>query len=188
MITAANTLFLPMAQASLESATFERCYEEHRAAVYRWALRYAGGSRSFAEDLTHDVFVRLWEHLPRLKDVDDLAPWLFRVTANVAISRIRRESAMGKLKAVFQLAGDERDEDASPDDQISRKEDSRAALELLGKLPAKERVVLSMKLLDGKSQREISEALSMSEGYVSKLVTRALDRVKAAGWEVRDAA
>ncbi len=189
MITAANTLYLPtMAEATLETATFERCYEEHRAGVYRWALRYAGGSRSFAEDITHDVFVRLWEHLPRLKDQDDLAPWLFRVTANVAISKIRRESALGKLKAVFQLAGDERDEDAAPDDQISRKEDSQAALALLRRLPAKERVVLSMKLLDGKSQREISEALSMSEGYVSKLVARGIERVKAAGWEVSDAA
>ncbi|MGC4114223.1 MAG: sigma-70 family RNA polymerase sigma factor [Myxococcales bacterium] len=117
-----------------------------------------------------------------------MAPWLFRVTANVAISKIRRESALGKLKAVFQFAGDEHDEDASPDDQMSRKEDSEAALELLRKLPAKERVVLSMKLLDGKSQREISEALSMSEGYVSKLVARGIERVKAAGWEVSDAA
>lgn len=188
MLTAADMLLLPFAQATPESAAFERCYSEHRAAVYRWAMRYAGGSRSLAEDLTHDVFVRLWEHLPRLADQQELAPWLFRVTANVAISRIRRESAIGKLKAVFQLAGDEQDEDAAPDDALERREDSEAALALLRQLPAKERVVLCLKLIDGKSQREIAEALSMSEGYVSKLVARGMDRVRAAGWEVSDAA
>jgi RNA polymerase sigma-70 factor (ECF subfamily) len=186
MATFANTLPFSMVEAASASETFERCYAAHREAVYRWALRYAAGQRSMAEDLAHDVFVRLWEHLPRLKDQDELAPWLFRVTANVAISRIRRESALGKLKAVFTLASDERDED-SPDEAMERREDSTAAMKVLGTLPAKERVVLSMKLIDGKSQREISEALAMSEGYVSKLVARGLARVREAGWEVADA-
>jgi RNA polymerase sigma-70 factor, ECF subfamily len=188
MLTVANTLALPMAEASFESSTFERCYEEHREAVYRWALRYAGGQRSLAEDLAHDVFVRLWEKLPRLKDQDDLAPWLFRVTANLAISRIRKDGALTRIKQVFQLAGDERDEAGTPDEKLERAEDSKAALKMLRQLPAKERVVLCLKLIDGKSQRQISEQLSMSEGYVSKLVTRGLDKVRAAGWEVSDAA
>ena len=188
MITCADTLLFSMVEAASAGATFERCYSDHREAVYRWALRYAAGQRSLAEDLTHDVFVKLWEHLPRLKDQGELAPWLFRVTANLAISRIRREGALGKLKAVFSLAGDERDDDASPDQTMQRQEDSQAALEVLKRLPAKERVVLVMKLIDGKSQREVAEALSMSEGYVSKLVARGLARVREAGWEVGDAA
>jgi len=188
MVTVANILALPMSEASLESSTFERCYEAHREAVYRWALRYAGGQRSLAEDLAHDVFVRLWERLPGLKDQDDLAPWLFRVTANLAISRIRRERAVTKLKQVFSMADDERDEAPAPDDALSRHEESAAAMDMLKALPAKERVVLCLKLIDGRSQREISEALSMSEGYVSKLVTRGIERVRAAGWEVSDAA
>jgi len=186
MHTVATYFLLPMPEASQETATFERTYAAHRDAVYRWALRYAAGQRGLAEDLSHDVFVRLWEHLPRLKDQGDLAPWLFRVTANIAISRIRRESALNKLKGVFSLATDEQDEDGTPADALERAQDSAAAMKVLRGLPGKERVVLCMKLLDGKSQREIAEALDMSEGYVSKLVTRGLDRVRAEGWEVSD--
>ena len=41
-----------------------------------------------------------------------------------------------------------------------------------------------MKLLDEQPQREIAATLGLSEGYVSKLVRRGLDRLRAKGWEV----
>jgi hypothetical protein len=120
-ITAANTLYLPtMAEGDdrdRDGPSRRRASEERRAGVYRWALRYAGGSRSLRRTSPTTSSSSLWEHLPRSKDQDDLAPWLFRVTANVAISKIRRESRAGQAQGVFQLAGDERDEDAAPDDQ-----------------------------------------------------------------------
>ena len=43
-----------------------------------------------------------------------------------------------------------------------------------------------MKLLDGASQRDIARTLEVSEGYVSKLIQRSMQRLAAAGWEVDD--
>ena len=54
----------------------------------------------------------------------------------------------------------------------------------LKRLPAKERVVFCMRYLDDKPQQEIAAALSMSPGYVSKLLTRARGRLERRGWEV----
>jgi RNA polymerase sigma-70 factor (ECF subfamily) len=59
-------------------------------------------------------------------------------------------------------------------------------MEALERLPPKERVVLSMRLVDDKSQREIAAVLGLSEGYVSKLLSRAKEQVKREGWEVDD--
>jgi RNA polymerase sigma factor (sigma-70 family) len=53
----------------------------------------------------------------------------------------------------------------------------------LGQLPARERVVLGMVHLDGKSQREVAEILGLSKGYVSKLLARATARLEE---ELRD--
>ena len=60
------------------------------------------------------------------------------------------------------------------------------AAKLLGELPGLQRVALCMKLLDGKSQREIASALELSEGYVSKLVARAEARIREQGWRFPD--
>jgi len=73
------------------STSFEACYRQHWARVYRWSLRYGSGNASWAEDLAHDVFVKLLERLPSLDNPDDVGGWLRRTTANLAIDRLRRQ-------------------------------------------------------------------------------------------------
>jgi RNA polymerase sigma factor (sigma-70 family) len=172
-----------MAELSEPPVTFEDCYQRHRNEVYRLGLRYGGGRQSWAEDLTHDVFVKLLEHFQRLENVADLGGWLYTITARLAISRLRREQSwFGRLHRVPVA----HQQDLPADDLLARHEAASAAVEVMRLLPARERVVLYMKLLDGQSQKHIAEALSMSEGYVSKLLARAWGQIRAAGWEVDD--
>lgn len=174
---------LEMAEFRDRPLTFEDCYQRHRNDVYRWGLRYGGGRKGWAEDLTHDVFVKLLEHFQRLADVDDLGGWLYTITARLAISRIRREQSwFGKLHR----AAPEHQHELGADDLLERHEAASAAVAVMRTLPAQERVVLYMKLLDGASQKRIAEALSISEGYVSKLLARAWARIRVAGWEGDD--
>jgi RNA polymerase sigma-70 factor (ECF subfamily) len=162
-------------------AQFDSCYREHWSRVFRWSLRYAGGNATWAEDLAHDVFLRLLENLPELSRQDDLGGWLYRTTANMAISRLRRErSWVSRIAAAWRTLQSE----AAPSAEVIVvfREEAAKALATLTSLPPRERVVVSMKLLDGKSQRDIAEALNISEGYVSKLLKRGLDRARADGW------
>ncbi|MEZ4447484.1 MAG: sigma-70 family RNA polymerase sigma factor [Polyangiaceae bacterium] len=161
---------------------FDRCYREHRDRIFQLCLRFGAGRRDWAEDVTHDVFVKLYERLADLADHEDLGGWLYRVAANHSISRLRREQGwLGKLKQLIVAKS------AAPTDEVvAGKQRAARALATLDQLPPKERVVICMKILDGKSQREIAETLEMSEGYVSKLVTRALARIRDDGWEGGD--
>jgi RNA polymerase sigma-70 factor, ECF subfamily len=163
---------------------FEALYAAHRDGVYRLGLRFGGGRSAWAEDLTHEVFLKLLANLPSLDAPDDIGGWLYRVTANLAISALRREQSWkGKLERLF--VGEPATE-PPPDEALAREEEAAAAVVALRALPGPERVVLTMKVLDGMSQKEIASALSMSEGYVSKLVTRSWSRLRAAGWEDSD--
>ena len=161
---------------------FEQCYRAHRGDVFRWCLRYGAGREDWAEDLAHDVFLRLHAHLPSLRRPEELAPWLYRVTANLALNRLRDEqSVVGKLARFFALTPEYA---PGPDAAHVRRQ---AVLATLRGLPARERVVLCLKVIDGKSQKEIADTLGMSEGNVSKIATRAWDLVRASGWESDDA-
>jgi RNA polymerase sigma factor (sigma-70 family) len=179
---------LPTLNDPAIATAFDRCYRAHRHDVYRLGLRYGAGRRAWAEDVTHDVFIKLLEHLPRLRDTTDLAGWLYRVTANTCISRLRREqSFLARLRPAVSLDPDaDADAKPSPETDLTAKQTTSAALAAFAALPARERVVLSMKVLDGKTQRDIASVLDMSEGYVSKLLARAWKRLRAAGWEVSD--
>lgn len=171
--------------AAPSDALFEEAYDAHRRDVYRWAMRFAGGRVGWAEDLTHDVFLKLLEHLPRLDASTDLGGWLYRVTANLALTRLRRDRSLASRLGRF-FTEDDEEPVASPDAGLALREEAAEALAALKRLPPREAVVLTMKVIDGKSQKEIAEALEMSEGYVSKLVTRGWERIRAAGWEVSD--
>jgi RNA polymerase sigma-70 factor (ECF subfamily) len=167
-----------------QRATFAACYQAHKARVFRLGLRYGRGQETWAEDLTQDVFMTLLKELPRLTEYEDLAGWIYRVATNSALTRLRRERSI--LRQFQQLFLGPSEAEESPRDRVEMSETAREAEALMQSLPPKERMVLSMKVLDGLSQREIADTLGHSEGYVSKLLARAWDRIRAAGWEVAD--
>jgi RNA polymerase sigma-70 factor, ECF subfamily len=171
--------------ATADRPTLEECYATHRAFVFHRCLRYGAGDVAFADEVTQEVFLKLWEHLPTLRETHDLGGWLNRVAANLAISRLRRErSLLGKLHALWSTA-DRADTDTALR-VVERKQIAGQVLDALRTLPARERVIICMKLLDGASQRDIARTLEVSEGYVSKLIQRSMQRLAAAGWEVDD--
>ena len=164
-------------------ASVEQCYEVYRDEIYRLGLRYGCGRPAFAEDLTHDVFLKLLQSQPDLDAVENLGAWLHTAAANLAISRLRSEqSLLARMGRVF--LGQEDRVAESPDAGLELEEAAASAVALLRDLPARERVVVSLKLLEDKSQREIARELSMSEGYVSKLLTRARRLIEAKASEV----
>lgn len=181
-----SSLKAAAAKAALPGASFAALYEAHADQVFVWALRYARGRRSWAQDVTHDVFVKAWEQRAWLRE-EDARSWLFRVTQNVAFSTLRRERTVsGGVRHLLAVFG-ERHRPSAPDELAERREGVESALAVLGRLPGQERVVMGLKLLDDLNQREIAQMLSLSEGYVSKLIGRAQARLLEWGWKVDDA-
>ena len=85
-------------------ASFDDLYREFAGQVFAWARRYAGGRTGWAEDVTHDVFVRAWLHRDELR-AGDVKRWLFRVTQNRAFTLLRREGTItGRLRQAVHLA------------------------------------------------------------------------------------
>lgn len=155
-----------------------RIYEEHRDPVFRWALRYLSGDSAQAEDVTHDVFLRLLENIERLSDDDEMGRWLYRVTVRTCLSRLQRGRLRRSLLERFGW-GFRR----TPPRAESRLVLADVLTALEG-LPPPQRIAFSMLHLDGLEQREIAEALGFSKGYVSKLIRKATESLRSAGWEL----
>jgi RNA polymerase sigma-70 factor (ECF subfamily) len=155
----------------------DRLYRQHHQAVFRLALRYGLGDEAWAEDVTQDVFLTLLDKLPNLAAHEQLDGWLYRVTCNRCLRKLERDRfrASSLIRALLFGAAQEQP-------SIEHRVFARAELErtrvALGRLPARERVVLGMVHLDGKSQREVCEVLGLSKGYVSKLLARAIERLE----------
>ena len=69
---------------------FEGLYEKYLDAVFRYSLRQVG-RRDLAEDITSEVFLRLYQNLERVED-EQLPAWLLRVARNKAVDHWRHEA------------------------------------------------------------------------------------------------
>jgi RNA polymerase sigma-70 factor (ECF subfamily) len=166
-------------------------YRQHASLVFGRCLVMSGGDRAWAEDVTHDVFIRLMEHAEALDRTTSLAPWLMTVAYRLCAHRLRHERTIWQRVRAALFAESQAAGPAPDPPPAARAEDVEAlAARLrssLGALPPKERAAVTMRYLDGFSQAQIAQALGHSEGYVSKLLTRAVAKLRERNWTMDDA-
>ena len=151
--------------------SFDAAFTLHNRAVYRAAyalVRDAG----LAEDITQEVFIKLYGHIDTLNDEEHVRPWLLRVTHNTALNTIRsrsrstaRDEEFVKVMAVGEGVTVRVDSDYERRVEL---DEARRALEQV-KEPMRSCLLLKQQ---GLSYKEIAQTLSVNEANVGSLVAR----------------
>ena len=162
----------------------ESLYERYQPLVFRLALRYGRGDTSWAEDITQDIFLNLLKVMDRLTDLENLSSWFYRVTTNHCLNRLRRDLML--QTPLRWLLGQRSAAPRTPEAMAMARTELQLVMGELAKLPPKERVVFYMYHVDGKNQPEIGRTLGYSKGYVCKLLKRATERIRSAGWRLEN--
>ncbi|MCK6589249.1 MAG: sigma-70 family RNA polymerase sigma factor [Polyangiaceae bacterium] len=175
----------PKASAARAGAieSIEALYRKHHRLVFHLGLRYGQGDVAWAEDITQEVFVHLFDVIGGLCDLDDMEGWLYRATTNRCLNRLRRDRFLA-LAPVRWLLGEQQREPLAPEALAIARDDLRRVLGALGTLPPKEQIAFAMYYLDGKEQDEIGRLLGCSKSYVCKLIQRGVGKMRALGMEV----
>jgi len=144
---------------------FEALYRLHLARVHSLVRRMTGGRD--ADELTQDVFVRVWQKLGTFRGDASFTTWLHRLTVNVVIERFRidqaRRARLTDEPHVFEaLPGPRQTADLGLDFE--------AALE---KLPDGAREIFVLHDVEGYKHREIASLLEISAGTSKAQLHRA---------------
>jgi RNA polymerase sigma-70 factor (ECF subfamily) len=138
------------------------------------------------EDVTHDVFVKVQAELPRFRGDAQLTTWLFALTANTVRSK-RRTAAFRRF---FRASSDDGLDvaDARPlaPEELERRDAERALYRVLDQLSERDRQVLVLFELEGRSGREVAELLQVKPDAVWVLRHRAKARFAEAMRAVGD--
>lgn len=170
-----------MSSADHVRRVLETAYRDHGDYVFGVCLKLASGDRSWALDRAHDAFVRLHENLAHLELDDDLRPWLRKVAVNECLMDLRRRERRRRLLGLFgrvDEAGGER-----PDQRAALQRDVIALDHALGRLPARQRVLLGLMYFEGESLSDAAGLIGISKGQASKLHKRALASLAERDWE-----
>ncbi len=157
--------------------TWDEVVRQHSGRVYRLAYRLTG-NRYDAEDLTHDVFVRVFRSLADYKPVT-FEGWLHRITTNLFLDRVRRAQRI-RFDALpddsERLAGRGRTPDQVYED-THLDDDVQAALDAL---PPDFRAAVVLCDIEGLSYEEIAATLGVKLGTVRSRIHRGRAQLRAA--------
>jgi RNA polymerase sigma-70 factor (ECF subfamily) len=170
-------------------AAFDRLLQKYYPRVLNFICRY-GVTREAAEDLTQDVFLKIYKAAANYRPRSKFQTWAFTIARNAAFNAKRsvrkdhvaleEEFDSGTGVSVRQVA-DDRGKNAS---QLMVDEEERRAIEAaLASLPENQRTAVLLKRFEQMSYEEIAGVMNCSVMSVKSLLNRAKEtlRIRLAG-------
>lgn len=161
--------------AAGDSEAFGLLYDEYHSQIYRFVFLKVS-SKEDAEDLTHQIFMNAWEHMPGYRQQGfPFSSWLYRIARNAVIDHYRTRKDKIRL------------EDADPEMFAlgeSIQADTHQILELekvrqaIAKLSPLHQDVIIMRFVEELAIREVASALKKSEGAIKLLQHRAISELQ----------
>ncbi|GMV24990.1 MAG: RNA polymerase sigma24 factor [Phycisphaerae bacterium] len=172
---------LALVQAILrgDQAAWRLLLGRHQANVYNLCFKLVG-NRDLAEDLAQDTLVKIVQHVQRFDGRAKFSTWLYRITMNVCLSRLRAEKVRrhsslddqpyeGAPAAGSGLAGREPDAPSS----VQWTEQHRNVLAALASLEPEQRAILVLRDTRDLDYDQIAEVLEVPVGTVKSRLFRA---------------
>ena len=147
----------------------EALYDRHKGRLLGYCDKMLG-NRATSEDVFQDVWIKVMQALPRYRPTrGSFRPWLYRIAANAAVDRMRRD----RLRGGPELDADQLPLDApNPESEGIGREIARDLDAALAELPERQRSAVLLRHQLGMSYDEISTTLNVPEGTAKTLVHR----------------
>lgn len=160
-----------MTDTSHDAALPDAAFQQHYARVYRHLLRRTGSAEQ-AQELTQEVFADAASALAQLRPSrEQILPWLYTVAGWRLADAARRRG---------REAATEPERAGADAPQLEHDTALQGALaEAIGRLPLRQREVVTLRLVRGCSFAEIAVLLDLREDACKKRCRRGLDAVRA---------
>ena len=165
--------------ATKDDRLFAILYDRYASFVYNQSYAFVG-SEEEAQDLTHDIFIKIYLNLKTFKNQSKLSTWIYSVVYHYCLNHVkqnRRKPEENKdLYEDVENIGQSFEEEEISDSELF--EINYAKLqEILNKLALEDKAILLMKYKDDMSVKDIAEMLNIKESAVKMRLQRAKKRV-----------
>ncbi|HSC49099.1 MAG TPA: RNA polymerase sigma factor [Gaiellaceae bacterium] len=159
-----------------DERAFSLILRAYETPVFNYVLRLVGGDRALAEDLTQEVFLRVFQGLPKFSLRSKFTTWLFQVTKNRVLDELR--AVERRPRALVAL------DDIAPlevlDQPVERLEEIDALWRAVEELSTDLKMALLLRDVVGLSYTEIADSLEVTLATVKWRIYKAREEVQIA--------
>ena len=146
-----------------DEAAFVSIFDLYSARIYNFIIKYVQ-SPPLAEDLTQEVFMKLWESRAQVTKIESFKAYLFVIARNHTLNSLKKafksEAAVGEVVKNYVTQRSNTEED------ILHKEYLQFLKRVLDSLPERSRRIFILCREEGKSYEEVAAAMGISKNAV----------------------
>lgn len=156
---------------------FEDIYNQYSILVYNVALNYLQNTED-AEEITQDVFVQINESFSKFNEQSTLKTWIYRITINKCLDFIKHKNSKKRFFIFGKKSNNERELNNitnfdHPGITLENKENAIILFEIINKLSENQKTAFLLSKLDGLSNPEVAQIMTVSISAVESLLFRA---------------
>jgi RNA polymerase sigma-70 factor (ECF subfamily) len=159
-----------------DERAFSLILRAYETPVFNYVLRLVGGDRALAEDLTQEVFLRVFQGLPKFSLRSKFTTWLFQVTKNRVLDELRASERRPRALVAI--------DDIAPlevlDQPVERLEEIDALWRAVEDLSTDLKMALLLRDVVGLSYTEIADSLEVTLATVKWRIYKAREEVQIA--------
>jgi RNA polymerase sigma-70 factor (ECF subfamily) len=149
---------------------FRVLFETYRDRVYSIAVYSVGGDSSIADDVTQQIFLKLFTAIKQFRGDSEFTTWLYRLVVNACMDERRRRRRLLSWGETFAMHDPA---DKKPQEkQYAQSEVAEAVRMAISQLKPKFRMPILLKYMEGLSYEEIANVMGCSKGTVASRLNR----------------
>ncbi|MDZ7860258.1 MAG: sigma-70 family RNA polymerase sigma factor [Candidatus Krumholzibacteriota bacterium] len=161
-----------------DEKSFEILLNKYKGPVFSICLRMVN-NRDDAEDLSQDLFIRVFNMLDRYNPAFPFSSWIYRITSNLCIDFLRKKKRNRLLSTDQPIKGKDGtmqrqlvSKEIGPERKTEVSEKMKALEESIGMLPEPYRIIIILRHQQQLSYEEISDMLAVPLGTVKARIHR----------------
>jgi RNA polymerase sigma-70 factor (ECF subfamily) len=152
-----------------DRSAFQLLFETYKDKVFSIAV-YSSGDREVAEDVTQQIFLKLFTAIRQFRGDSEFTTWLYRLVVNACHDEQRRRRRWLPLGETVSMSNP--GEKKPQEKQYARLEVAEAVRAAIGELKPKFRLPILLKYIEGLSYDEIAGVMGCSKGTVASRLNR----------------
>jgi len=161
-----------------DESAFRLIVETRKDLVYNTALGLLQNAGD-AEDITQEVFIKVYESVHQFKGESAFSTWLYRIAVTKSLEMIRNRKRKKRFAFITGLFGESNELRHDPPDfvhpgvQLDNREKASVLFKAIEKLPENQRIAFTLHKVEGVPYQEISENMKITVSAVESLIHRA---------------